>query len=406
MIPNYRIHIKLLITAILSCSILISVGCSRLDAQIHDDHDHESHEEHQGDEHKEGDGVQLSDQDVRDFGVKIETAGSMILHREIVLPGRVRLDQDRVAHVMPTIPGNVFDLKVREGEKVVSGQLLVVIHSRELAEAKAAYLDALEHLDLARKKYNRTTTLHLENISSVEALQQAEREQKSAEIEYRSTEQTLHALGLDDSKIQQLGSEQPGELSHLELRAPFDGVIISRSIVLGQRVDETTDAFVVADLSTVWVDADVYPRDLGIVRQGLGVKVLFGYGVPESFGKISFVGPIVGEQTRTALARTIVPNPDGLLRPGSFVSVKVQTEEVEVAVGIPKSALVQMEGIPHVFVLHEGGFEPIEIILGMENDSHVEVTEGLSAGDRFVTENAFILKAELEKESFGDGHAH
>jgi len=118
------------------------------------------------------------------------------------------------------------------------------------------------------------------------------------------------------------------------------------------------------------------------------------------------VGPVIGEMTRTAIARSIVPNPSGLLRPGLFVNVKVATETFEVLLGVPRSAIVQMEGRPHVFTVDDHGFEPVEVLTGMEDGTRVEIIDGLSTGTRFVAENAFILKAELEKESFGDGHAH
>lgn len=399
--------VVLMIGLLLIGMTAFTTGCSNSDARDQQGEAGLSADREDSEHNEEGhDALQLSDRDIEDFGIVIQTAGPIRIHREIVLPGEVRMDQNKVAHVMPTVPGSVFKLKAQEGDRVSTGQVLAVIHSRELAEAKAVYLDAKERYELARINFERISALHEERITSKEEMQTVQRELRSADIEVRSTEQTLHALGLDDDHIENLGKDHPVELSHHELRAPFDGVVISRSIVQGERVDETTDAFVVADLSQVWIDANVYPRDLGFIRKDQSIRVLAGYGIPEISGKISFVGPVVGEDTRTAIARSIVPNPSGLLRPGLFVKVKVAAESFEVPVGVPRSALVQMENKPHIFIQDESGFEAVEVILGMEDENHIEIVDGLTAGMRFVVNNAFVLKAEKEKDAFGDGHGH
>lgn len=404
-------------------AMLISACASDYDSRDqhvgHDDHEssepatdlghdgHEGHEEDEGHDEHEGEGVvHLDTETLDEFGVTKAKAGPDSLHREIRLPGEVRLDQDRMAHVTPTVPGNVHQVLVKEGEYVQRGQVLAVLHSEQLAAAKSSYLESREQLRLARASHQRIQTLRGDGIASKEELQVAQRDLQSAEISLQSAEQTLHALGIHDDRIERIGGDPSVELSHHELLAPLTGRVIQRRIVQGERVSEETDAFIVADLSTVWVDANVYPRDLGIIREGMAVNVIAGYGIPTVSGTISYVGPLVGERTRTAIARSEVSNPDGLLRPGLFVTVKVATESFPVEIAVPRTALVQLEGKPHLFVQEGEEFHAVEVVIGMENDTRVEIVEGLEPGQIYISSNGFILKAEMEKGSFGDGHAH
>ncbi|MCB2212184.1 efflux RND transporter periplasmic adaptor subunit [bacterium] len=387
---------------------LILVACqSESEHTDHDQHDHENESSVNGhEEHDEDVAIHMEESVLREFGVKLSTAGPGLLHREISLPGEVRLDQDRIAHVTPTVPGNVHKVLVNEGDYVQQGQLLAVIHSEQLASSKSDLLEAREQLRLAEATYNRVQSLREDGIASIEELQMAEREKQGAVISLRSAEQVLHALGIDEDRIQTIDSDPSVELSHHELLAPFNGRVIQRRIVQGERVAEETDAFIIADLSSVWVDARVYPRDLGMIREQMPVVVIAGYGIPNVSGNLNYVGPIVGEETRTAVARTEVTNPNGLLRPGLFVTVKVATEEFPVEIAVPRTSLVMLEGKPHLFVREGDEFKPVEVVIGMENETHVEIVDGLVVGQTYVSKNGFTLKAEMGKGELGEDHDH
>ena len=142
-----------------------------------------------------------------------------------------------------------------------------------------------------------------------------------------------------------------------------------------------------------------------VVVLGL-LTVAAGHGVAEARGEISYVAPMVDEKTRTGLARVVLPNPDGRWRPGLFVTARVTVEEREVPLLIPKTALQTVDEKTCVFVQTDKGFEPRPVTLGRANDTDVEVTQGLAAGQRFVTQGAFTLKAELSKAAFGGEHGH
>jgi cobalt-zinc-cadmium efflux system membrane fusion protein len=195
-------------------------------------------------------------------------------------------------------------------------------------------------------------------------------------------------------------------LTQYAITAPFDGTIIERHIALGEVLQDDTAVFVVADLHTVWVDLRVYPKDLPLVRLGQAAVISAGHGMPDAAGTIAYVGPVVGAKTRTALARVVLPNPAGHWRPGLFVTARVDVENHEVSFLVPKTALQTVDDQPTVFIQTPEGFVPQPVTLGHTNDTSIEVTSGLTPGQRYVTRGAFTLKAQLAKGSFGDGHNH
>jgi cobalt-zinc-cadmium efflux system membrane fusion protein len=182
--------------------------------------------------------------------------------------------------------------------------------------------------------------------------------------------------------------------------------VIEKHISLGEVLKEDADAYVVADLRSVWVDLQVSQKDLPFVRPGQPVVITAGRGIPDAQGPVSYVGPLVGAQTRTALARIVLPNANGSWRPGLFVSGHVVVKDVEIPLLIPKTALQTLEERPTVFVEAAEGWKPQPVTLGRSNDTQVEITAGLTPGQRYVTSGAFALKAQLSKSAFGDGHGH
>ncbi|HAK60890.1 MAG TPA: efflux transporter periplasmic adaptor subunit, partial [Nitrospiraceae bacterium] len=179
-----------------------------------------------------------------------------------------------------------------------------------------------------------------------------------------------------------------------------------RHIVLGEAVKEESEVFVVADLVTVWVDISVYPKDLSSIRAGQDVVIKVGDDVPDVTGKIAYVGPVLGETTRTALARMILQNPDRKLLPGMFITAKVAANTVQVPVAVPKTALQSVAGKTAVFVRTAEGFEPRPVEVGRTSETAVEIVSGLEAGEHYVGTGAFTLKAQLSKGAFGDDHDH
>lgn len=200
--------------------------------------------------------------------------------------------------------------------------------------------------------------------------------------------------------------ESNESLAPYELLSLLDGTVIEKHITLGEALQDDHPAFVVADLSTVWVNLSVYQKDLQTVREGLGVIVSVGHNVTEGDGRISYISPLVDEHTRTALARVVLPNPDGRWRPGMFVTASVAVDDIAVPLVVPRTAIQTVEDKPSVFVQTDEGFEPQHITTGRSNETHIEVIDGLAPGTKFVARGAFTLKAQMSKSAFGDGHNH
>jgi len=200
--------------------------------------------------------------------------------------------------------------------------------------------------------------------------------------------------------------ESSGTLASYPLKSLIDGTIIGKHITRGEAVSTESEAFVVADLSSVWVDLSVYQKDLERVRVGQAVAISAGHATAVSEGTISYVAPVVDEQTRTATARVVLPNPQGTWRPGLFVTGTVTVDSADVPVLILQNAVQTLGGETVVFMLDSDGLEPRPVRLGRANGHRVEILAGLSAGDRFVSRGGFALKSELEKAGFEAGHAH
>lgn len=340
------------------------------------------------------------------LGLEIAAAGPGELELTVELPGEVRVDGDAMAHVSPRVGGVVREVSASLGDPVRGGQVMAVLDSRELADAKAAFLAAFERMTLAEHSYDRERRLWDDRVSSEQDYLDARKDRAEARIELRAAEQKLHALGVPGSRLEQLPAQQDASFTRYELTAPFAGTVIDRHITIGETVAAGEPVFTVADLTTVWIDLSVYQRHIGSVRDGQAVRIDTPHGDEVGLA-IDFVQPLVGEDTRAAMARVIAPNRDGVWHPGCFVTARVTTSRQAAGVVVPASAVITMDdGDDVVFVATAGGFRVRPVSVGSRTRGEVEIVSGLEPGERYVADGGFSLKAELDKESFGDGHGH
>lgn len=191
--------------------------------------------------------------------------------------------------------------------------------------------------------------------------------------------------------------ESNQSLTSYELKAALAGTIIDRQTTLGEYVSEQKPAFVIADLSTVWVDFSVYRRDLGRVRVGDQILIDPADGGAKIEAKISYVSPVGSSDTQTALARAVVPNAEQRLRPGLFATGRLIVSAKKVAVAVKSSALQTLANRTVVFVRDGEKFEARDVEVGERDPDFVEVTFGVLEGDVYAAQNSFIVKAELAK---------
>ena len=355
--------------------------------------------------HEEERVVKLSDEVLKEFGIRLAEARLREMPRTVELPGEVVADPDRVVHVVPVARGFVREVFKGLGDRVAAGEVLATLDSPELADLKAAYLSARTRLRLAEELFRREKALWEKKITAEESYLRARQELELARIQVKTLAQKLLTLGFSPKEIQGFETgERP--LGRYELRSPISGLVVEKHLVRGEMVGPDRLAFQIADLSEVWVLVSVYRKWLPHVKEGQKVRLDFGPELPPREARIDYVNPILQEDTRSARARIRLKNPGGELKPGLLVRVLVDLSGTEKALIVPEGAIQLLEGRPVIFVKKEEGFVPHEVKLGRKHNGWVEVLEGLSPGEIYVAEGALTLKAELEKESLSEGHAH
>jgi membrane fusion protein, heavy metal efflux system len=340
--------------------------------------------------------VTIPDAQLAANGIELATAGPATIRTVVRLTGEVQLDRDRTVHVVPRVDGVVTAVHANAGDRVRAGQLLVVMSSPTLAARRSELLAAEEHRGHARRTYARERRLWEERIS--------------AEQDYLLAKQTLHEADLAVAAARHqlvalaAGAGAGEDLARYTIESPIDGVITEKHVVSGEAASAADTIFVIADLRSVWVETSVYARDLLAVRPGQSALVDAPSLGISATGTIGYIGPLVGEQTRTAVARIVLPNPDGNWRPGLPVTAEVTAEEVEVPVAVPAGAIQSLRDWTVVFGRYDQAFEARPITTGRSDGAVVEVLAGLTAGERYAASNSFLIKADIGKS--GASHDH
>lgn len=348
--------------------------------------------------------VSLSEEAVRTSAIGVETAGPREMRTVRELPGEIALNADRSTHVVGRVPGVVQEIRKNQGDSVRKGEVIAILDSRELAEAKRTFIDTAHDLEFERRALEREERLWKRNIASEASYLAAERAHHEAELEHRSARQQLEALGIGGGALQALLDNPESLLTRYEVRAPFDGTVVGKQVAAGQAVTEDEDLFTIADLSTVWVDVTVYAKDLNAVRVGQEVTIRSQALGAEAQGKIVYVGALVGGEARAATARVVLPDPEGRWRPGLFVTAAVVQEVVTVPVAIKREGLQTFRDWDVVFVRYGDEFEARPLELGRIDGEWIEVISGLAPGEQYAAANSFVLKADVGKS--GASHDH
>ncbi|MEO7648557.1 MAG: efflux RND transporter periplasmic adaptor subunit [Gemmatimonadaceae bacterium] len=348
--------------------------------------------------------VELGPDQVKSAGIVIDTVGPRIMVTTLGLPGEVKVDETRLAHVVPRLRGVVTGVFKKEGDRVRRGELMAVVNSRELADAKSTYLAAAYRVEFTRVTLAREESLWRKKISAERDYLEAKRAFDEAELSHQLAGQMLVVLGVPSNALRGLASAPAESMARHEIRAPLDGEVIERNVTIGETVTAEEDIFTVADLSSVWVDVTVYAKDIAAVRAGQQATVRSSDLGSEIAGRVSYVGPLVGQDTRAATARIVLPNPGGRWRPGLFVAVHLVLESTTVPLAVPADAIQTFRDWKVVFIRSGSWFEARPLELGRSDGEWVEVRSGLSPGEQYAAVNSFAVKAEIGK--LGATHDH
>ncbi|MDB6001901.1 MAG: czcB2, partial [Rhizobacter sp.] len=339
--------------------------------------------------------IKLSDAQLKAANIEVQAAGPATLRSASPFQGEIRFNEDRTAHVVPRMAGVVESVSAQLGQQVRKGQVLAVIDSSALADQRSELLTAQQRQIAARSVHEREKKLWDDRISAEQDYLQARSALLEADIAVRNASQKLAAVGAKASSA---------NLSQFEIRAPFDGMVVEKHLTLGEAVKDDAAVFTLSDLRTVSAEFVVAPQDLARVRVGQKATVSSTAFASTATGTVSYVGSLLGQQTRTALARVTVANPELSWRPGLFVTVSVAGDETQASVAVNADAVQTVDNQTVVFAQVPGGFVTRPVRIGRNDGKTAEVTAGLKAGDRIAASNTFVLKSELGKSSATHTH--
>ncbi|ARU04098.1 hypothetical protein CCO03_04880 [Comamonas serinivorans] len=370
----------------------------------HDEHSDDDHREH-GDEAQpakpspaaapEQEVVAMTDAQIQVAGIEIARSAPAPLQTVLTFPGEIKFNEDRSAHIVPRTPGVVEAVHVELGQPVRKGQVLAEIASTTVSDLRAELQAASQRTALARSTYERERQLWQEQISPEQDMQQALQALREAEIGVANARQKLLTLG---------AAATGAGGGRVALRAPFEGIVVDKHLTLGEAVQESTNAFTVADLSTVWAQLNVPARELEQVRVGELATVRSGASGATAQGRIAYVGVLIGEQTRTAPARVTLPNPQNAWRPGLFVNVEVATGHSQAPVTVSEAAIQTLDGKQVVYLRVPGGFRAQPVELGRRSQGRVEIVQGMVADQAHAAQGSFTVKAEQGKAEASHTH--
>lgn len=353
-------------------------------------------------EEKKSDLIQLNDEQIVKLGLKTQEAGPKKLALILSTRGKIVVHPDNLAHVVTKMSGIAKEARKNIGEQVKAGEVVAILESQEMAEGKAELLTAISKEKHALSIYNREKNLYDKKISASQDYFKAEAGYQKAMIETQSAKQKLKSSGLDQAEIELLANEPNPELRMYEVHAPIDGVIISRDITQGEYIENSAKIYTIANLNSVWVEMGIYPQDLFKVKKGQLVKVALPTHDLTAEAKIIYLSPMIEDETFITKAIAELSNVDGKWLPGMFVNLDIATGEVSVPLASSKESIQTIDGQSCLFVRKPEGFEKRFVTLGQSDHDHVEIVSGLEPGEQCVASKAFLLKAEIGKDSIKD----
>ncbi len=356
-------------------------------------------------------------------GIELEIVQMQPIEGSLTATGKVLAMEDKSATLGPVHDGRIVNFYAGQGSVVRKGQKLADLESADIDEAEADYLKALNDLESSQRTsaaeikfnqqtYDRTKLLVEKEISPAKNLQQAEHDLdlakangtnsiSSAKVAVANAKRHLMILGLSEGQVDAMAKKQNLGTSLFPLIAPISGTVVERDGSIGATVGSDANVFKIVDLSGVWIDANVFEKDLSRIHMGESVKVTVPAIPDRSFiGRVILISTVVDPDTRTVKVRTEVTNPGGELKPDMFANVEIVTAGRASALTLPLSAVLDDGGRSVVFVSTDSGYVKKEVMLGLKSNDRVEIAQGLSAGDKVVTKGNYLL---MEQSKGGEG---
>ena len=327
--------------------------------------------------------------------IRTEPVVSAPFARTIEATGTVAFDQNRATQILAPLSGPVSRLLVEVGSRVGKGQPLAIVASPDFAVDVSALRKAEAAARNARRIADMDRQLFQNDAIARRDVEQAETEAVAAEADRDSALEQLRALGVDEKTIADLRENRPASSPGGAIRSPLAGTLVEKLISPGQLIQAgTTPCFTVADLSNVWVFANVFDADLPFVAVGDPAEISIGGGAQTLAGTVDNIAAFVDPATRAIAVRLMVPNPGEVLKRDLYVRVSLHSRRESVGLLVPVSAILRDgENLPYVFVAEPGGaFARRRVQIGIRSGERQEITDGLKAGEAVVTEGGLFLQ--------------
>ncbi len=344
--------------------------------------------------------LKLAADQIAGAAIDVAAVRDGVLIRRITVPGSVIPSADRIARVSVKLSGTVAELRKKLGDVVRQGEVLAILESREVADAKSEYLATRLTNELQQDLFIRDKALWEKGVSNEQQYLRSRNASAQTRMRFDIARQKLLALGLNEGEIAKLPDEPEASLRRQEVRSPIAGRVVERKVDLGTAVGRDnleTELFVVVDLDVVWIELAVSPADLLMVREGQSVTITARGVTASANGRIVFISPMLEKDTRSARVVAEIANGDGTWRPGSFVTTAIAIEAQPVPLAVPLGAVQTVGEEQVVFVRVPDGFEKRAVVLGRRDAQQVEIASGLRAGEEIAVSNTFVLKAEALK---------
>ena len=367
--------------------------------------------------------VEVAEAAQKNAGLETLTAATQNLPATIDVTGTVAPEESKVGHVRALARGVIDSIAVSLGSRVSRGQVLAYYDNIELGELVGSYLGAVGALrqaeaDLQVKQRALERAQELIKLEAVaqQTLDLRRAEYRSAEAAVASmragvakVEEQIHRFGLTDADVRRLSTAEGGghrTASHSALRAPFAGVVTKFDVSPGELVGPESELMTITDISTVWVLADVYEKDLGKIRTGTNATIRVDAYPDRTFtGRLTYISDVIDPDSRTAKVRCVVDNPRSELKLDMFAKVSIGTIENRAMLAIPVAAVQQIDGRSVVFVkLDATKFERRNIEVGHTAGELIEVRSGLRPGEVIAGKGSFYLKTAALRDRIGDEH--
>lgn len=350
--------------------------------------------------------VHLSDASVELVGIQTEKAKSEQCTSVLKAMGKVLAPRPQTAIVSHAFPARVAQIHVKIGDWVDQGQPVIDLDSQDVGQAKSEFYKATANCELAKLNCEREERLSESGIGVKKNLLAAEAEYKVAQAEVEAAHKRLHILGFTEDQVKEVAETHQINPT-ITLDAPIAGKVVAIKAVRGAMVDQSTEILRIIDPTLLWVDAEIYEKDLAKVRIGQEVEIEVPAYPEEIFpGKLSYIGDLVDEETRTITVRAEVRNDDQRLKPGMFADVKILLNGGEQMLVVPLAAVLEQGNEKIVFVRENDRFARRRIETGIVDGDYQQVVSGLEPGEEVVIEGNHELKSKLQEDVLRAAEVH